>query len=496
MAKSKNNKAKQATLLSPEKYIQTKARNLPIKECWVTKDYKGLGIAHVIVTRQHTSGNLTFGNYMVDTFCLGVKNAMYKYNMPDYEYEDMIEYINSCEELAQITYEEAHNLIFGAIEYAEDLGIAPHKDFKLAQYLLEEDTDDIPLIEMEFGRDGKPHLVVNTRLEASRYTPALGKHAKGEYSVYIREEEDDFDDFDYMDEDPEDLDKDKDFDEEMFTETLEALMEYTNSATNLSYTYQRPDYPTELKLNHSELEILYNTEDRLPLEKETIAQLLQLPRESLIDDLIHITYVELGRTAGKTSHELFEQEYISPLKHTLLLLGELKAERSLQAVLEVVRQDMEFYKFHFEDEFEDILPLTLYYIGRNQLPELMDYAKETGLCPLMHFCAGSAASYIAIHEKERREEVVEWFRELLSFHYKNFNNPLQYDLATINHLFFCILDTGLKELVPDVEKHLQEDHPNSFFIKTGLLEKLQTGYCDSIHDYSLFDIYERYEYCF
>lgn len=503
MAKSKKNKtAKQVTLLSPDKYIQTKARNLPIKECWVTKDYKKYGLANLFVTRQHVSGNVTVGCYLVDIFCLGIKDAFYKYNVPASDYEEVLRITNETEELEEISYEEAHNLVFGALEYAGNLGFAPYEEFKIARYILEEDTDDIPLVEMEFGRNGKPHLLVNTRLEASRYIPALEKHTKGEYSVCILEEEEMFDDFDFLDEDPEDWDEDwdEDFDEELeegiFAETVAALAKYMNLVTNLPYTYQRPDYPTELKLNHSELEILYNEEDFLPLEKETITQLLQLPRESLIDDLIHIIYTELGRTAGKTARELFEQGYISPLRHAILLLGGLEAERSLEAVLEVARQDTEFFKFHFEKEFELFVPLTLYYIGRNQLSALMDYAKETGLSSLVHYCAGSVVAYIAIHERERREEVVEWFRELLSFHYKNFNDPLQYDLVTMNHLFLCILDARLKELAPDVEKHLQADHPNAFFIKTGLLEKLQTGHPGSPHDYSLFCIDERYVYCF
>lgn len=481
MAKSKNKSAKQVSLLSPEKYIQTKARDLPIKECWVTKNYKEKGAAHLLVARQHASGNVTFGSYLVDISCLGVRDAMYRYNISAYDYEKRIEYLNSTDEVEQISYEKAHNLIYGAIEYAEDLGIAPHKNFRIAQYILEEDTDEIPLIEMEFGLNGMPHLAVSSQSEANRYIPLLEKHTGGKYSVYIWEEEEDFED------------QEEEEDDEDFGEALNAALGYTDNIAKDSYTYQRPEYPTVLKLNHPELEALYQTEDWCPLDKETIVRLLQLPKESLIDDLIHIIYVELGRTTGVDIDDLFEKEYCSPLRHALLLLGELKAERSLPAVLEVARQDIDCFIYHFEEAVEEILSLMLYRIGRNQLPALMDYSKEAGLSPAVPTCAAVAVSYIAIHEKERKEEVIGWFRELLASYSKENENPVPLDVLTFIRIISCILDTQLKELVPDLEVHMQTEQMKHFFAKENFIEQLLTGEGNPMYDYSLYNIHELYE---
>ena len=63
----------------------------------------------------------------------------------------------------ECSYEEAHNLVWGSIAYAEEAGIAPDKSFRLTQYILDEETDDVPLIEYEYGKDGKHFL--RTRAE-------------------------------------------------------------------------------------------------------------------------------------------------------------------------------------------------------------------------------------------------------------------------------------------------------------------------------------------
>ncbi len=126
-----------------------------------------------MVVREHKSGCYTVGKYLVDTFCLGVKDTDYFFNIPSFEFEDIME--STPFEVIEVPYNEVHNIIYGAIEYAEDLGIEPHSDFRLTQYILEEDTDEIPLIEYEFGKDGKPFLIVNSRLEAENTCQRYGK---------------------------------------------------------------------------------------------------------------------------------------------------------------------------------------------------------------------------------------------------------------------------------------------------------------------------------
>ena len=189
---AKKNKNGGGQPFSEKRYIRERARNLEIGTCYRTTDMFKCGEGNVIVTRRHTGGKLTIGFYLVDLYCTGVKDTYYRFGMEAYEFEELIaanDMFETC------TYDEAHNLIYGSIAFAEEAGIAPHKDFALTQYILEEDDEHIPLIEYEYGRDGKHCLITQTQLEASRYLPLLEKNlGQGNFDFILGDEvPDDFD---------------------------------------------------------------------------------------------------------------------------------------------------------------------------------------------------------------------------------------------------------------------------------------------------------------
>ncbi|WP_153800721.1 hypothetical protein [Foetidibacter luteolus] len=104
----------------------------------------------------------------------------------------------------EIDYTLAHNIIYAGHDFAAEFEINPHKEFATTRFILEEDDDKVPLIEIETGdEDGNPYLMVD---KSYNYGPALSKLEKnageGNYSFYINDE-DDFDD-----ENQEDMDDD------------------------------------------------------------------------------------------------------------------------------------------------------------------------------------------------------------------------------------------------------------------------------------------------
>lgn len=185
MAKKKQKKqGSKQEFLSDEQYLKQRARTLEIGKCYVSDCIKEVGEGNVIVTRRHTGGRISMAAYLVDIYCLGVKRSIYNLRMEEYELEERLE--NVSDTLIECTYEEAHNWIYGAIAFAEEAGIKPVKSFALTQYMLEEDNDDVPLIEYEFGKDGKHFLIANSQLEASRYLPLLKKNlGEGNYDYII-----------------------------------------------------------------------------------------------------------------------------------------------------------------------------------------------------------------------------------------------------------------------------------------------------------------------
>ncbi|SCD18969.1 hypothetical protein PSM36_0133 [Proteiniphilum saccharofermentans] len=148
-------------ILSPENYIRQRARNLPIYKCFVNEDWEDAGIAHVTIARKHINGNITYCSYLVDLKCLGIKDTLYEFNIPEYEFDEYKRKLDTGLNMVESDYGLVHNIIHAGWEYAEDIGFEPHKDFlSTTQYMLEEDSDDIPLIEIACGgENGKPLFV-------------------------------------------------------------------------------------------------------------------------------------------------------------------------------------------------------------------------------------------------------------------------------------------------------------------------------------------------
>lgn len=142
--------------------MKERARNLPLDKCYVTENWQEAGMAVVIVTRRRKDGDLCIGLFLVDTYCLGVKDAIYNVDVSEFEVKSIIQQHDEQENpMRETPYEEVHNLILGAVEFAADAGIEPHKDYDIASGILEEETDDIPLISYEYGYNGK-YLLVDT----------------------------------------------------------------------------------------------------------------------------------------------------------------------------------------------------------------------------------------------------------------------------------------------------------------------------------------------
>lgn len=235
MAKSKK---PHVQLLSPENYIRQKARNLPIYECQINDNWKEMGTTQIIIARQHASGNLTLGVYMIDLYCLGVRDTHYRFNTTPEDYDDLLDMLNQDFDMQKVNYSLVHNIIFAAKEYAAELGFKPHKDFtSVSEYLLEEDTDEIELIEIECGRKGKPLFIQSefvTDAEAKRIMSQLEKAVgKGNFDVIIGE---DGYEMDFEDESDDNLDDDSELEDEYdamsYDEKINLFKELTANGLN------------------------------------------------------------------------------------------------------------------------------------------------------------------------------------------------------------------------------------------------------------------------
>ncbi len=158
------------------------------------------GMCQVIVARQERN-RLLVGSYLVDYWCLGVKDAILPRKIGASEHQLLIE---SCEErfdepFVDITLEQAQAIVYGAVDYAHSLGFEPHKDFNTKAQVhlgLRPET----LLPVEFGKDGQPFFMsgpyddvdqVIKTLEASvgegnfHYLAAMGGSGLGDPDLFL-----------------------------------------------------------------------------------------------------------------------------------------------------------------------------------------------------------------------------------------------------------------------------------------------------------------------
>ncbi len=129
----------------------------PVHECWEASHLfsHDRGIGSVLITRQTSGHQILLGVFLLDVFCLGVKNAFVKL-MSKEEYRAQLQQLQTNEGLKATSPECARKLIEDAEAYARELGFTPHKDYQKAKNIFGEiDTAECSRT-FEFGRDGKP----------------------------------------------------------------------------------------------------------------------------------------------------------------------------------------------------------------------------------------------------------------------------------------------------------------------------------------------------
>ena len=113
------------------------------------------GMAVVMVSRKAGFNKITVCTYLVDLWCLGVKDASGPRQVDPVMYRDFVAYAYDPfpEGTEEISLEMAQAIVFGGIEYAAKLGFQPHRDFEQARSQLGEWSGEPKLT---FGRNGKP----------------------------------------------------------------------------------------------------------------------------------------------------------------------------------------------------------------------------------------------------------------------------------------------------------------------------------------------------
>ncbi len=182
-AASQHKAHQQALTPSSPQAIIRHARTYPIFECLISDNWQkkdNMGLVEVLVARQQPDGNICFGVYLVDTFCLGLKNTFANAGFSRGRYQSEVRKNNKvfrAGKPVECTIELAHQMIYQSIEYAEQFGFEPEKDFALSQYLLAPRGELEEPYDLTFGKDGKPFFIAGPYDNVARIMRQLEKTA-------------------------------------------------------------------------------------------------------------------------------------------------------------------------------------------------------------------------------------------------------------------------------------------------------------------------------
>nr|MDT0663296.1 hypothetical protein [Micromonospora sp. DSM 115978] len=116
------------------------------------------GLVNVLIARQERASRASVSGFLIDVYCLGVKDAIGPLTMG-------IGVIDSFRGQFFGVYDEppvpaplalAQHLVHGAVAYAKGLGFEPHADYAPAAPYLGTPDGPTPI---RFGRDGKPFYI-------------------------------------------------------------------------------------------------------------------------------------------------------------------------------------------------------------------------------------------------------------------------------------------------------------------------------------------------
>jgi len=194
------------------------ASTYPVYGCFYTLAIDANGIGMVVLARKLPNGQIALGTFLVDRYCLGVKDAFGRVlSRSDYD-----EFVEECDQkrggIQELDPPTARRLVEDAVSYAHNLGFSPHPDCRRAAPIFGDIDPAEAARTWEFGRDGKPFFIAgpydtparcrqiqNTLLQHcgpdqfDYVIPMLSPHLP--FSEYAIEADDDDDDWEIADDD-------------------------------------------------------------------------------------------------------------------------------------------------------------------------------------------------------------------------------------------------------------------------------------------------------
>jgi hypothetical protein len=135
--------------------LVTFAASMPLHECLIPRVLYDQGIGNIVISRKMLNGDIAAAFFLVDTYCLGVKDCFFAV-IPPGAYAQRIEQMVQKEGAEYAEPACTVKLIENAVAYAEGLGFHSPKDYLTIKGIFGSIDPATCSKEFEFGKDGKP----------------------------------------------------------------------------------------------------------------------------------------------------------------------------------------------------------------------------------------------------------------------------------------------------------------------------------------------------
>jgi hypothetical protein len=168
------------------------ANQLPLVECWITGDWDDSesGLVQAIIVRRQPDGKFAYATFLIDIFCLGVKDADHKMSLTYETFTLFFQKLDMQTPMIQCAEDVIHQIVYESIDYGAKWGFKPHPDFEKAKLFLHpRGTFEEPYT-ITFGKDGKPFYISGPYDNPRKITEQLDRTAgPGNYTFLNLQDE-------------------------------------------------------------------------------------------------------------------------------------------------------------------------------------------------------------------------------------------------------------------------------------------------------------------
>ena len=135
-----------------------RAANAPIRHCLLTESVFDIGMGTLVLARGATPRHLAVSAFLIDVFCLGIKDVMFE----SFEREDFEMYMEATDAgspMVSVDPSYARKLLRDLAAWSQSIGFAPHRDFAAVERVFGDVSADASDADFRFGRDGKPFYI-------------------------------------------------------------------------------------------------------------------------------------------------------------------------------------------------------------------------------------------------------------------------------------------------------------------------------------------------